>query len=145
MPTENTVVLNFFCAPGINRRLGKSPLRQAFGLNIGQPGEENTSFFKSIAGSFAALALGVSFASTPVLAHGEGGFHGGFGGGDFHGGFGGGDFHGGFGGGGFRGGFGDRGLRKGSRDRGFRRGFGAYYAYCDYGYGYYGYRNCLLC
>src|SRR5580704_8978878 len=33
---EPTVVLNFLPASGINRRLGKSPLRQAFGLNIGQ-------------------------------------------------------------------------------------------------------------
>jgi hypothetical protein len=90
-------------------------------------GEEtmHTSFFKSIAGSLAALALGVSVATTPALAHG--------GGGGFHGGFGGGGFHGGFGGGGFRGGFGDRG---------FRGGFGGYYGgygYCGYGYGYYGY------
>jgi hypothetical protein len=35
-------------------------------------------------------------------------------------------------------------LLQGSRDRGFRRGFGAYYAYCDYDYGYYGYRKCFL-
>src|ERR1700693_2358374 len=33
---EPTAVLNFLCASGINPRLGKSPLRQAFGLNIGQ-------------------------------------------------------------------------------------------------------------
>ena len=47
-----------------------------------------TSLSKSIAGSLAALALGVSVATTPVLAHGGGG---GFrmGGGGFHGGFGG--------------------------------------------------------
>ena len=49
-------------------------------------GEEtmHTLFFKSIAGSLAALALGVSVATTPASAHGGGGggaFHGGFGGG----------------------------------------------------------------
>jgi hypothetical protein len=69
----------------------------------------HTLFFKSIAGSLAALALGVSVATTPASAHGGGG------GGAFHGGFGGGGFHGGFGGGGFRGGFGDRGFRAGFR------------------------------
>jgi hypothetical protein len=33
----------------------------------------HTSFFKSIAGSLAALALGVSVATTPALAHSGGG------------------------------------------------------------------------
>jgi len=74
----------------------------------------HTLFFKSIAGSLAALALGVSVATTPALAHG------GFGGGAFDGGFGGGGFHGGFGGGGFRGGFGGGGFHGGFADRGFR-------------------------
>jgi hypothetical protein len=45
----------------------------------------HTSFFKAIAGSLAALALGVSVANTPALARG-GGFHGGFGG--YYGGYG---------------------------------------------------------
>ena len=63
----------------------------------------HTLFFKSIAGSLAALALGVSVATTPASAHGGGGG----GGGAFHG------------------------------------GFGAYFDYCDYGYGHHGYGNCF--
>jgi hypothetical protein len=76
-----------------------------------------TSLFKSIAGSLAALTLGISVATTPALA----GHGGGFGGGGFRSGFGGGGLHGRFGGGGFRGGF---------------DGFDGYY-------GYGGYDNCI--
>jgi hypothetical protein len=80
------------------------------------------SLSKLIVGSLAALALGVSVATTPALAHGGGG------------------------GGAFHGGFGDRGSRAGFRDRGFRGGVAGYYGgygYCGCGYGYYGYGNCF--
>ena len=102
----------------------------------------HTLFFKSIAGSLAALALGVSVATTPASAHGgrrrrslpwrlrrrrpsmaasaDGGFHGGFG---------------------------DRGFRAGFRDRGFLGGFGALlrrlWLLRLRLLGYYGYGNCL--
>jgi hypothetical protein len=96
----------------------------------------HTSFFKPVAGALAALALSVSVATTPVLAHGGGG---GFrmGGGGFHGGFGGGGFHGGFGDSGFRGRFVDRRFRRRFRDGFFDGSFDAYYAgynYCPYSY-----------
>jgi hypothetical protein len=70
----------------------------------------HTSLFKSIAGSLAALTLGISVATTPALAghdggFGGGGFRSGFGGGGLHDRFGGEGFHGRIGGGGFRGGF----------------------------------------
>ncbi len=93
-----------------------------------------TSLFKAIAGSLAALTLGLSIATTPASAAfrmGGGGFHGG----GFHG--------GGFRGGGFRGGFGGYGgWGYGGWGWGWPYGDYGYYpydAYYDYGYGpYYG-------
>jgi hypothetical protein len=83
------------------------------------------STFKSIAGSFTALALGALVATTPAAARGVsfggGGFHSSFGGREFHGGFAGRRFHDGFGGRAFFGGFDD----------------------CYGGYGYGGYDSCI--
>jgi hypothetical protein len=87
----------------------------------------HVSLFRSIARSWAILALGLSVATIRAVAHGGGG-------GSFHGG--GGGLHGGFGDRGFRGGVGDGGFRGRFADRGFRGRFGGYYGYCGYPYGY---------
>jgi hypothetical protein len=69
---ERTVVLNFLCASGINRRLGKSPLRSAVGLNLGQLEKKPCANYSSsrLLDRWRRLPLGVSVATTPALAHG---------------------------------------------------------------------------
>ena len=106
----------------------KQPLLAAISLKPPALPGDTYSMMKTIAGSLAMLALGVSIATSPTLAA-RGGH---FGGGGVR-------IASGFGG--FHGRFGDRGLRGGFGGGGFYDGFDAYYG--GYGYGPYGpYGSC---
>ncbi len=88
---------------------------------------------KSFVGALAALTFGLSVAetSTPAMAFGRGGFHGGY----YRGGWGGRGY--GWGGAGLLG-----GLALGAVAAGAYGGYGYGYPYGGYGYGAYGYGGC---